>query len=118
MVPSGVQEEMLANGYLLRQGTVLGFTWKKHFWVLTANGSLHEFPSRSEPCPVASYFLPHYFVELVLFEDSLIYLSLHPRERGWFSTGAPTKLILKAEGGAAIHEWVVAIQRFVAERPP
>ena len=42
MVPAGVQEEMLANGYLLRQGTVLGFTWKKHYWVLTANGSLHE----------------------------------------------------------------------------
>ena len=35
----GVQDEVLASGYLLRQGTVLSFNWKKHYWVLTKHGS-------------------------------------------------------------------------------
>jgi len=47
-----LQDEVLVSGYLLRQGTVLSFNWKKHYWVLTKHGSA---PSLCKVTHIYSY---------------------------------------------------------------
>jgi hypothetical protein len=43
---------------------MLGFNWKKNYFVVTKEGYLYYFNSRQETKPDASFFLPSYKAEV------------------------------------------------------
>mmetsp|Transcript_14367 Transcript_14367/g.22288 ORF Transcript_14367/g.22288 Transcript_14367/m.22288 type:complete len:417 (-) Transcript_14367:113-1363(-) len=109
---------VVCSGYLLRQGTVLGFNWHRHYFVLTTQGYLHYFPSEKETAPQASYLLSNFKVQLE--EDSgALTIILHPKASSWFSSGSPTKISVKADKSSetSLAEWSVAL-RGLSLAPP
>eukprot|EP00277_Geminigera_cryophila_P025585 CAMPEP_0179474328 /NCGR_PEP_ID=MMETSP0799-20121207/53812_1 /TAXON_ID=46947 /ORGANISM="Geminigera cryophila, Strain CCMP2564" /LENGTH=402 /DNA_ID=CAMNT_0021283337 /DNA_START=23 /DNA_END=1232 /DNA_ORIENTATION=+ len=123
VMSAGNDDRLLCAGYLQRQGTLLGFNWKKNYFVVTREGFLYYFNSRQETKPDASFFLPAHNVHVQV--DPLtaqLTMTLQPKSKSWFgsmSVSGSTKVVVRVDttgltvsNGLVLTEWKNALLTF------
>ena len=122
---AGSDDRLLCAGYLQRQGSMLGFNWKKNYFVVTREGFLYYFLSRNETKPEASFFLPSFKPEVQVDPSTgIMTVLLHPKSKSFFSVSGPSKVVVRVDtsgltvtNGLILSEWKNAIMTAEAGGP-